>query len=102
MTFLPLWINAAWLILGLMIVLWLISLALKDSSIVDIFWGTGFVTIFWVTYATSDLPHPFSVMLLGVLVTIWGLRLSIHIGLRNLGHGEDFRYTAWRGEKGKG
>lgn len=46
MTFLPLWINAAWLILGLMIVLWLISLALKDSSIVDIFWGTGFVTIF--------------------------------------------------------
>jgi len=101
MTFLSLWINAAWLILSMMIVLWLISLAIKDSSIVDVFWGTGFVITFWVSYATSGLPRPFSVNLLGALVSLWGLRLSIHIGSRNIGHGEDFRYANWRKESGK-
>ena len=24
--------------------LWLISVAIKDASIIDIFWGTGFIT----------------------------------------------------------
>lgn len=36
--------SIGWLvILGMMIALWIVSLILKDSSIVDIFWGTGFV-----------------------------------------------------------
>ena len=94
MTFLTLWLNAALLILGLMTALWLLSLALKDSSIVDIFWGTGFVITFWFTYFTSGLPHPTSLTLLGVVVTLWGLRLSLYILSRNAGHGEDFRYAA--------
>jgi steroid 5-alpha reductase family enzyme len=34
------------------------------------------------------------------LVTIWGLRLSIHLALRNLPKGEDFRYAQWRSEAG--
>jgi steroid 5-alpha reductase family enzyme len=34
------------------------------------------------------------------LVTVWGLRLSIHIGIRNAGSGEDFRYRKWRDEAG--
>jgi steroid 5-alpha reductase family enzyme len=101
MTFLTLWLYAALLILGLMTALWLLSLALKDSSIVDIFWGTGFVITFWVTYAISGLPHPLSVTLLGVIVTLWGLRLSLYIFSRNAGHGEDFRYAAWREENGR-
>ena len=32
------------------------------------------------------------------LVTIWALRLAVHIGARNIGHGEDFRYAAWRAQ----
>jgi steroid 5-alpha reductase family enzyme len=32
---------------------------------------------------------------------IWGLRLAIHIYLRNRGKKEDFRYLAWRQEWGK-
>ena len=31
--------------LGLMTLLWLVSLALRNSSIVDIFWGAGFVVL---------------------------------------------------------
>ena len=35
-------------------------------------------------------------ILLPVLVTIWGLRLSIYLGRRNRGKREDFRYRAMR------
>ncbi len=34
------------------------------------------------------------------LVTIWGLRLSIHILIRNWGKGEDFRYVKMREDNG--
>jgi steroid 5-alpha reductase family enzyme len=41
------------IILGLIIILWIISLVLKDSSIVDIFWGTGFAITGWVYFSLS-------------------------------------------------
>jgi len=44
-------------ILGLMIALWLVSLLLKDSSIVDIFWGAGFVIIAWVYFFLTPDGH---------------------------------------------
>ncbi len=84
-----------------MILLWLLSLALRNSSIVDIFWGTGFVIVAWAAFLfTPDgfLPRK---LLLAALVTIWGLRLSIHILRRNWGKPEDFRYAAWRQESGR-
>jgi len=40
-------------ILSLMTLLWLISLWMKNSSIVDIFWGTGFVITGWVYFALT-------------------------------------------------
>ncbi len=39
-------------------------------------------------------------ILLGTVVTVWGLRLSLYIFFRNKGKGEDFRYAAWRDEAG--
>ena len=88
-------------IIGLMILLWLLSLVLKNSSIVDIFWGSGFVIFAWVAFfLTPDgfLPRK---LLLVILVTIWGLRLSIYILSRNWGKPEDFRYQAWRKQHGR-
>jgi len=35
-------------------------------------------------------------LLLAFLTTAWGLRLAIHIGRRNIGHGEDPRYVRMR------
>ena len=85
-------------ILGLMTLLWLISLILKDSSIVDIFWGAGFVMSVWVAFlSTLESVGPRD-WLAVILVTLWGLRLSIHILIRNWGKGEDFRYRKWREE----
>ena len=34
---------------ALMLVLWLISLVRRDGSIVDPFWGAGFVIVTWQT-----------------------------------------------------
>jgi steroid 5-alpha reductase family enzyme len=97
---LSIYANAALVILGLMIALWLISLLLKDSSIVDIFWGTGFVITAWFYFFLTPDGFVARKWLIVILTTIWGLRLSIHILLRNWGHGEDYRYQQWRQEAG--
>lgn len=86
--------------LGLMTLLWLVSLRLKNSSIVDVFWGMGFVIANWVYFALAPEGFLLRKLLISVLVTIWGLRLSIHILLRNWGKPEDFRYQKWRKEAG--
>jgi steroid 5-alpha reductase family enzyme len=81
--------------MAMMLVLWFVSLAIKNASIVDIFWGAGFVVIAAVTFALSD-GYPTRKSLITALAAIWGLRLAIHIGWRNHGKGEDFRYKAMR------
>jgi steroid 5-alpha reductase family enzyme len=100
MTFVSIYFMLGFIILGIMFLLWLISLALKNSSIVDIFWGMGFVIIAWVTFIlTTDgfIPRK---LLICIMVTIWGLRLSIHLLVRNWGKPEDYRYQAWRRKAG--
>ena len=80
--------------------LWAVSVAMRDSSIVDIFWGSGFVVIAWVKYAAAD-GSPDRGLLLTALTTLWGLRLTLHLARRNLGKGEDFRYQAMRARHGE-
>ena len=87
-------------VLVLMSILWLVSLGLENASIADIFWGIGFVLVGWLTFFRVD-GYIGRKLLICLLVTIWGLRLSIHIARRNYGQGEDRRYRAWRAEHGK-
>ncbi|MCX6032165.1 MAG: DUF1295 domain-containing protein [Chloroflexi bacterium] len=82
--------------LGLLTTLWLVSLALRNSSIVDIFWGAGFVVLGWFYFLLAPQGLPARKLLIAVLVTVWGLRLSLYILSRNRGKGEDFRYVAMR------
>jgi len=90
------------LILALMTLLWLVSLWIKDASIVDIFWGVGFVISGWTYFSLTPDGYVTRKILLMALVTLWGLRLAIHIGRRNLGKGkEDYRYQQWREQHGK-
>lgn len=79
--------------------LWAISLAIRDSSIVDIWWGAGFVLLAWTAMAIGG-GVPGSGWLVSVLVTLWGLRLTVHLARRNIGKGEDPRYTAMREKAG--
>ncbi len=78
-----------------MFTLWLISLPLRNASIVDPFWGTGFILLAWITYVRQTTVAPRSLLLCG-LVTFWGLRLSLYLLWRNSGHGEDDRYAVMR------
>jgi steroid 5-alpha reductase family enzyme len=39
-------------------------------------------------------------LLIAVLVTLWGLRLSTYLSWRNWGKGEDHRYGTWRKKSG--
>ncbi len=100
MDFLALFFTLGGVVLMLMIALWLISLRLKNSSIVDIFWGAGFVIVAWVAFALTPDGFTPRKILIGALVTLWGVRLSLHILARNAGKPEDFRYQKWRAENG--
>jgi steroid 5-alpha reductase family enzyme len=95
----------AWMVAGLVTLvfvtaIWVLSLVLRDSSIVDIFWGFGFITITWTLVASGVGELTSRAWLMAALVTVWGLRLSLHILRRNRGKGEDFRYRAWREQAG--
>jgi len=84
---------------ALMVAVWLLSLALRDASIVDIAWGLGFVVVAWVTFAVADGAGARQALLAG-LASAWGLRLAAYLARRNLGKGEDFRYRAMRARHG--
>jgi len=90
-----LFLQAALIILVLVTLLWIWSIFIKNVSIVDIFWGVGFVVVnaFYV-YMSGEL-NPRKILIL-VLVSIWGLRLGIYLAIRNIGKGEDFRYQEFR------
>jgi steroid 5-alpha reductase family enzyme len=79
----------------MMLALWLLSLALRDVSIVDIWWGPGFAWLATVAFAIAGDPTPRDVLLLA-LVSLWGLRLGVYLLWRNWGHGEDARYARMR------
>jgi len=100
MSFFESYIITGCVILLMMVIVWLISLRLKNSSIVDIFWGTGFVICAWVYFALTPDGFLARRLLLCLLVTIWGLRLSLYILWRNWKKPEDFRYQKWRQEAG--
>ena len=40
---------------AVLLLLWLISLPLRNASIVDIFWGLGFVLVAWTSWAIAGL-----------------------------------------------
>jgi len=90
---------AAITILCIMVATWLLSLILKNASIVDIVWGLGFAITSWVLALTIDGDNTRQI-LLAVMVGSWGLRLGGYLAKRNIGHGEDWRYKAMRKKKG--
>ncbi|MFD8596037.1 DUF1295 domain-containing protein [Kitasatospora sp. NPDC059646] len=60
---------------------------------VDVAWGLAFTAVAWTGHALSaGHGDPGRRLLVTVLVTLWGLRLSAHIRWRSRGHGEDPRY----------
>jgi len=86
---------AAVVIAILMAGTWIVSLVLRNASIVDITWGLGFVAVAWAGRIAAD-GNDGRQWLLTVLASVWGLRLAGYLLWRNHGKGEDFRYRAMR------
>jgi steroid 5-alpha reductase family enzyme len=75
-----------------------VALVRRRLDTVDAAWGLGFVLIAWlVELQASSLRS----LIITLLVSVWGLRLSTHIWRRNQGRADDPRYhelsRKWRG-----
>ena len=88
------------IILVLMTILWIVSVIIKNVSIVDLFWGLGFVSVAVFYFLKTDGLDLRKTVLIS-MVSIWGLRLSAYLTWRNLGKGEDFRYKEFRKKYGE-
>jgi steroid 5-alpha reductase family enzyme len=78
-----------------MVGVWLVSLRLRDVSIVDIAWGATGALLALTSLFLTNGPLPRRLLITGMTV-IWGSRLAFHIATRKRGKGEDFRYAAMR------
>jgi steroid 5-alpha reductase family enzyme len=100
MNFLSVYIHALMVILAAMTVLWIVSVIARNVSIVDYFWGPGFLVSAVYYYFNTGGNEVRKIILLS-LVTIWSLRLAIYLMIRNHGKGEDFRYREFRKKYGE-
>jgi len=89
------YINALVLILGLAFATWVYSLRRHDVSVVDSLWSLLFLGSALV-YAMPFADMSARQWLVLTLVTVWALRLSLHLTVRNHGQPEDRRYRAIR------
>jgi steroid 5-alpha reductase family enzyme len=88
--------TAALVVVALMATTWVVSLVLKNASIVDIIWGFGFVLVAWAVRLRVDEGLAARQNLLVLMTSLWGLRLAGYLFWRNHGKGEDYRYRAMR------
>ncbi len=93
------WLAGLAAALGVVLVVWVISLVKVDAGIIDVFWGPGFVVTAGVYAALSDGWGPRTTLALAI-VSLWGLRLAAHILWRSRGQGEDYRYGEMRDKHG--
>lgn len=100
MEFFEIYLYGLLIIISMMTLLWVISIAIKNVSIVDIFWGFGYVLSGIIYFIFSD-GYELRKLIVLSLVIIWGLRLSIYLAWRNIGKGEDFRYKEFRRNYGE-
>jgi steroid 5-alpha reductase family enzyme len=79
--------------LGSAVLLWLLSLRLRDVSIMDIFWGLGIAGVVDIAALIGHAGGPRTSAVL-FLVNLWGVRLAFHVWARH--KGEDHRYAGLR------
>ena len=100
MSFTDIFLQALYIVIIMMTVLWLVSIIIKNASIVDIFWGIGFAALA-VFYLIRSGEADTRKIIIVSLVVLWGLRLTFYIAWRNSGKGEDPRYRNFRRKYGE-
>jgi steroid 5-alpha reductase family enzyme len=92
---LALWLQSLALLAAFAAAGWLVSLPIRNVSIVDAMWSLMFLLAAGSYAWGQDSLGPRALWVLA-LVAIWALRLAGYIAWRNRGHGEDFRYQQIR------
>lgn len=93
--FLPYYLRAAVITGAVLALVWLLSLVKRDSGIMDVAYPMA-VAVPVVTLIARRGTWSAHELMMALLVGLWALRMSVHIGVRNAGHEEDGRYAAWR------
>lgn len=94
------YLQVAFVVFVFYMILFIVGQIKKNNSIIDIFWGFTFVIA--ALYATiANSAYNTTSLLVLLLVSVWGLRLTRHIWKRNRGKPEDFRYVNFRKQWGK-
>lgn len=96
--------SSVFLITGLALLLYvsiwgLVAIVKNRADLADIAWGMGFFLVSWVSFFLS--PFSINTLIVNILITIWALRLAIHIYLRSRNREEDFRYQKLKKKWGK-
>ncbi len=88
------------LLMAMFTCVWIVSVKLVNASIVDPFWGLGFVVLafYYFLHSSGDVDRKFLVM---ALSSIWGLRLFAYLLWRSKGKPEDYRYAQFRKQYGE-
>ena len=86
-----LYIDGVVVILLLATLTWLLSVFIKDVSIVDSAWSLMFLASAIYYYLNIELVN-LRENIFFILVVLWALRLAIHLTWRNWGEAEDRRY----------
>lgn len=85
---------------GLMLVLWLIHLPLRNAAIVDAGWAGG-LALLGAIYAAMGGGYSVRVLTIAGMAVLWGLRLAIYLLFaRVIGHPEEGRYVQLRRQWG--
>lgn len=79
---------------------YLLSMLIKRTDIVDIAWGLGFIVVS-ITMILLTPEVTTEALIITGLVLLWGIRLAIHIFLRNKDKKEDYRYQNFKERWGK-
>ncbi|MFQ5547092.1 MAG: DUF1295 domain-containing protein [Woeseia sp.] len=93
--FVPVLLVSLGAVMAAVLVLWLVSIPLRDASIIDMFFAAIVFAIAAVSYALGN-GAPIRKQLVLALIGVWAARLTFHLIKRNWGHGEDPRYTKLR------
>lgn len=87
--------------LGLLLIVWLVCLALRDATIVDAFWAFGHIAVAIASFVQATEGYePRKLLILGLCV-LWGLRLGGYMLWRWRAHGPDRRYASLIGKAGR-
>ena len=81
-------------LMSAMVLLWLISIVIRDVSFIDSFWAAGFVLVAGVTYALTPEGEEGRKLLLLAITAVWGVRLAVYLFWRWRKEGADKRYVA--------